>query len=143
MNPWTSGSMTDDTARPTGAPSYEVGYGRPPKATRFKPGASGNPHGRPKGTKNFKTLFEEELHDKISIRDGKVTKSVSKQEAIIKTIMRDALKGEPKAITNLLTLIHRLNLAKSEDAATPDRDIASENVLATYLARLTPVGEPE
>ena len=132
----------DDSMPPKGAPSYEVGYGRPPKATRFKPGSSGNPHGRPKGTKNFKTLFEEELRDKIMIRDGKVTKSVSKQEAIIKTITRDALKGEPKAITNLLTLIMKFNLGKSEDAAAPDRDIASESILAAYLARLTPIGEP-
>ena len=29
---------------------YKVGYGRPPQATQFKPGKSGNNHGRPKGT---------------------------------------------------------------------------------------------
>jgi len=40
---------------------YEVGYGRPPKATRFKPGCSGNPKGRPKGSKAPKTLLEEAL----------------------------------------------------------------------------------
>ena len=132
----------DDNARPQRAPSYEVGYGRPPKATRFKPGFSGNPHGRPKGAKNFKTLFEEELRAKIAIRDGRETKSVSKQEAVIKTIMRDALKGDPKAITNLLNLILKLDLAKSEEASAPDRDRASESILAAYLARLTPAGEP-
>lgn len=132
----------DASTPPKGVPSYEVGYSRPPKATRFKPGSSGNPYGRPKGTKNFKTLFEEELRDKIMIRDGKETKSVSKQEAIIKTIMRDALKGEPKAITNLLALIMKFNLAKSEEASAPDRDSASESILAAYLARLTPAGEP-
>lgn len=30
---------------------YKVGYKRPPEATQFKPGVSGNPHGRPKGSK--------------------------------------------------------------------------------------------
>ena len=31
---------------------YEVGYGKPPEASRFKPGRSGNPKGRPRGSKN-------------------------------------------------------------------------------------------
>ncbi len=30
---------------------YEVGYGKPPSRTRFRSGQSGNPRGRPKGTK--------------------------------------------------------------------------------------------
>ena len=36
----------------TAKPGYEVGYGKPPKDTRFKPGQSGNPSGRPKGATN-------------------------------------------------------------------------------------------
>ena len=28
--------------------SYGVGYGKPPKSGRFRPGVSGNPRGRPK-----------------------------------------------------------------------------------------------
>ena len=44
---------------------YEVGYGKPPKHTRFQPGQSGNPRGRPKGTKNLKTDLEEELSERV------------------------------------------------------------------------------
>ncbi len=40
---------------------YEVGYGKPPRHTRFQPGRSGNPRGRPKDTKNLKTDLIEEL----------------------------------------------------------------------------------
>ena len=39
---------------------YEVGYKKPPIHTRFKPGVSGNPKGRPKGTKNLATDLAEE-----------------------------------------------------------------------------------
>ena len=35
--------------------TYSVGYGRLPTAMRFKPGHSGNPKGRPKGSKKFST----------------------------------------------------------------------------------------
>ena len=36
-----------------------VGYKRPPINTRFKPGTSGNPQGRPTGVRNFKTELRE------------------------------------------------------------------------------------
>jgi hypothetical protein len=42
-------------------PIYEIGYGKPPKNTRFKPGVSGSRHGRPKGSKNTETLLKQEL----------------------------------------------------------------------------------
>ena len=49
---------------------YEVGYRKPPKATQFKQGQSGNPHGRPKGTKNLKTDLIEELGEHITLSEG-------------------------------------------------------------------------
>jgi hypothetical protein len=42
-------------------PGYAVGHKRPPLHTRFKPGQSGNPTGRAKGTKNLKTLSTRSL----------------------------------------------------------------------------------
>ena len=48
----------------TQARQYEVGYGKPPQATRFQPGKSGNPKGRPKGSRNrtkLPALNEERL----------------------------------------------------------------------------------
>jgi hypothetical protein len=48
--------------RPSG--DYEVGYGKPPKHTRFKPGQSGNPKGRPKASKDFRSLLHRALFKK-------------------------------------------------------------------------------
>jgi hypothetical protein len=56
-------------------PRYRVGYANPPKHTRFTKGRSGNPRGRPAGTKNLATMMIEELTRTVSIvENGKRTK---------------------------------------------------------------------
>ena len=65
---------------PEEEPSYEVGYGKPPQATRFQPGKSGNPKGRPKGSRKappadtavekLKALVLQEAYRPIKIKDG-------------------------------------------------------------------------
>ncbi len=56
---------------------YEVGYKKPPPQSRFRKGRSGNPKGRPKATKNFKTDLMEELRERILLREGTTRKRVS------------------------------------------------------------------
>ncbi len=54
------------------AGEYEVGYRRPPKTTRFKPGQSGNPKGRPAKARNFKSDVKKTLETPIRlVKDGK------------------------------------------------------------------------
>lgn len=48
--------MANDSC-PSEVHDYKVGPGKPPKHTRFKPGQSGNPKGRPKGSQNVKTVL--------------------------------------------------------------------------------------
>ncbi len=97
--------------------SYEVGYRKPPKHTRFQPGQSGNPRGRPKGTKNLKTDLMEELGEKIVIREGDQSRRVSKQRAVVKTLVARTLKGDARAATLLTSMMMRL-LETGEGAPT-------------------------
>ena len=87
--------------------NYQVGRGKPPLATRFKKGQSGNPKGRPRGTKNLKTDLMEELRETIVVREGDRTVRMSKQRAMIKTVMNKSLKGDPRAIVTLIRLMTR------------------------------------
>ena len=91
-----------------GACAYEVGYGKPPVSTRFKSGKSGNSKGRPKGIKNLKTDLAEEMQERVQVREGSKTQTVSKQRAMVKRLTERALKGDPKAITLLINLAVRL-----------------------------------
>ena len=76
--------MPRKTSPPSSAvaePPYDTGYGKPPKHTQFKPGHSGNPRGRPRGQQNFKTVIEQALNEKITIREGDRTRKVTRMEA--------------------------------------------------------------
>ena len=97
------------------AREYQVGYRRPPKATRFKAGQSGNPKGRPRGTPNLATDLSAELGEQITVREGGQARQVSKQRALIKSLMAKALQGDVRATTALLALYARVIAEPPED----------------------------
>ena len=82
---------------PEDAP-YEVGYCKPPTDTRFKPGQSGNPKGRPRGARNLRTAVREALQEKVEVREGGRMRRISKMDAIIQVTLNKGLKGDPKAL---------------------------------------------
>ena len=104
-------------------PTEKVGPGKPPHHTRFKPGQSGNPKGRPKGSKNFATILQQQLTKKITITvDGK-PRRMTVQEVIARRLATDSMKGTTKA----MELLIRLTSAKSDEGV--GKDVASETVL--------------
>jgi hypothetical protein len=104
-------------------PAEKVGPGKPPRHTRFKPGQSGNPNGRPKDSKNFATILQQQLRKKVTITvDGK-PKRMTVQEVIARRLANDSMKGTTKA----MELLIRLTSAKSDEGA--GKDAARETAL--------------
>lgn len=102
------------------ADTYEVGYGKPPKRSQFKKGQSGNPRGRPKGSRNITTLLEEALFRKVSIKDERGARKITFAEALMQKVTVDALKGDPRALAKVIDLMKfydARNQAPSDDVA--------------------------
>jgi Family of unknown function (DUF5681) len=83
---------------------YVVGKGRPPLSTRFKPGQSDNPKGRPKWTKNIMTYLLEDLSRKIDIKQRGGVRKVSKREAMAINYNNLGLKGDHKVLPMIINL---------------------------------------
>ena len=116
----------------------EVGYGRPPKQTRFKPGQSGNPNGRPSGTRNLDTDLRDELNEVIPVRIGDRSKKVSKQRAMLMALMAKALKGDTRATVVILQMMAKF-LPPDEAIATGGSALSADDqeILKRFIDRQT------
>ncbi len=118
--------MTDTPEGNGSKDNYQIGYGKPPKGTQFKPGQTGNPKGKPPGAKNLKTELLEELREVIPVKEGGVRRKISKQRAMLKSLTAKAVQGDPRTASILINLMIRL-LHPEVDAET-DIDLSAEDL---------------
>jgi hypothetical protein len=115
---------------------YTVGYGRPPVHSRFKPGQSGNPKGRAKGSKNLRTILKQVSNEQIQIREGDRPRHMSRMEVLVRTTYARAFKGDPKALASLILLWRQIGLTESDETTTgalQGPEYAA--IIADFLAR--------
>ena len=82
--------------------NYRIGYGRPPKGTRFRPGKSGNPKGRPRGSKSLAAIFHKIINEKVQVKGPRGAKYITKFEAGLTQLANMAATGDKKAIRDLM-----------------------------------------
>lgn len=99
--------MTRRNGPHLGTGDYEVGYARPPVATRFPPGRSGNPRGRPKGAKSIGQVLRAALLRRVVIHENGRAKRIRLQDAIIQGLVHDAARRNLNATKLLFALMDR------------------------------------
>src|SRR5262249_28396246 len=92
------------------------GYGSPPLHGRFKPGQSGNPRGRPKGSLNFATDLKNTLLAPVALNDGGRARRVTTQKAALLRLREKALKGDVRALDKLLSYAITMSGSSAEDS---------------------------
>jgi len=70
----------------------------------FKKGQSGNPKGKPKGTRNFKTILNEYLDKNVDFKDPVEKRKVKKslREVVALSLLSKAVKGDLNAISQVM-----------------------------------------
>src|SRR6516225_5377227 len=128
--------QTRPPSQPNGSHSA-VGYCKPPVHTRFKKGQSGNPKGRRKGQRNVHTVVGEVLSQRIKIREGNRTRTLTKLDALIVTMVNAALRGDAKAQASLIALLRLLGMT-GEPPQAPTQEpftVDDQGLIADYFRR--------
>jgi hypothetical protein len=115
----------------------KVGYKRPPKATQFKPGKTGNARGRPKGSRKLDADLVEMLSQVMTVREGGKTRRISRQEAILRRLLSQALQGDEKAIKLILSMRTKVDATRQAADQQPEEDTsdADQVLFDDYVRR--------
>ena len=109
-----SGDVANDGRR-----DYEVGYGKPPKRTQFKPGQSGNPKGRRTGSQNFKSHVCSALNERIAVTQDGRRQVVTKLKLIATQLVNSAVKGNLKSMEFLIRFMDIMDASPGPGANGP------------------------
>lgn len=100
---------------------YEVGYGKPPAATRFRKGQSGNPAGRPRrakpkaktinsgfGMKAAEEYLRLEAYRPVMVREGEQVIELPAIQAVFRAMGVAAMKGNRFVQKTLADMVARM-----------------------------------
>jgi hypothetical protein len=113
--------------------NYAVGRGRPPVETRFQPGKSGNPNGRPKGTRTVGAILQDVIQQKTAVTVNGKELMVPAIEGALRRLASDALGGDNAAMKLLLALIDRYGVSPEMAVTLGDLIAEDQQILARYL----------
>ena len=116
-----------------------AGYGHPPVHTRFKPGQSGNPAGRPRGKRNMTSLLGDVLAQKVTVTSNGKRKRIRSDTAILLRLREKALAGDLRAAAMLMSL-RAVHLPDREGEWDSRNWAAEDRAILASFGLLEPAG---
>ena len=131
-------SRSSKVMRPAG--DFEVGYGKPPIARRYKLGDVGNPKGRPKRKKTVGQTIQEALMTRITIEENGRSRTVTAQEVIIRNLVHAAARRDIRAIHALFSLRDRYHDSAETTLDPTNLESEDHKIIEEHLAGLQASG---
>lgn len=120
--------------------NYDVGYGKPPRATQFQPGKSGNPGGRPHGSKNYLQQFASAANEKITVNVKGKPRRIPIFQAICMQVLNTAVKGDGPAQRLAFDVAQRIAM-DTRPVATTGLDMDDQATVADFMRSVMAYGE--
>lgn len=99
---------------------YKTGYKKPPLKSRFQPGKSGNPKGRPRKDQvkvNLTATMDEVLKERVTVKENGSSRKMTRVEVIVRNYIQKAMGGDLRALRELVKLANQ-----SEVLVDPPRE---------------------
>jgi hypothetical protein len=113
----------------------KVGYGKRPKHTQFQRGKSGNPKGRPKGSRNFASEFRDELKRPVAVTEDGRRRRITKRKAMAKQLINKAVGGDAKFMPMALNEIHNLEKVAGASSTPPVAMAHEDEIVVESIIR--------
>ena len=116
--------------------NYPVGYKRPPKKGQFRKGRSGNPKGRPSGSRNLKTVLSTLLQESVELSINGRPRRKTQLEAYLMVLIRAAIKGNARAWDSLLRAMQATGLLDAADDGAKPLSVSESKLLEQFAERI-------
>jgi hypothetical protein len=110
-------------------PKHPVGYGKPPKHTRFRKGRSVNPKGRPKGSKNLGTILLGAVNERVTVTDESGSRKLSKLEVMHKQLANKGATGDLRAFQIISQKLEQLEDRSQSASGSSAFDESDQQVI--------------
>jgi hypothetical protein len=110
-----------------------VGNCRPPRSTRFRPGQSGNPRGRPKRARGLSGLVARVFRERVEAEQNGRRRRITKLEAALTQLINNAAKGEHRSTQLALTLLG--DPSALPEPRTPKRNAEADALVVAEIVR--------
>ena len=115
---------------------YAVGFAKPPESGQFKKGETGNPKGRPKGSKNLTTIVLKESRELVRVNGPHGTRMVSKIEAAVMQLTNKSAQGDLRASRELFAQVQRAEGASTQIPTHEEMSEADKKMMQRMLDRM-------